>query len=98
MKNNGELPVRLTEVLVTIDGSYDGMYLNYYAYGPFITSFQQVWGHVNPCDLPFSGYNNDIILDGNEKMVLWTNIRLTNTTSISSIIITPTYENWNEHP
>ncbi len=96
LKNNGDIPLRLTGVLVTTAGSYNDMRLDYYAYGPYTTSFQEVWGHVDPCTLPFPGYVNGIVLDGGEKIVLWIHVEYTNTTTIQSVTLKPVFENWNQ--
>ncbi len=96
IKHEGEVPVRLNGVSVIVNGDYDNIYVSYYAYGPFTTSFQEVWGLIDPCNLPLPGYGNSIVLEENEKTVLWINVKLTNTSSIASITITPVFENWNE--
>ncbi len=96
IKHEGEVPVRLSGVEVTVNGAYNEMFTQYFSYGPFTTSFQQYWGYIDPCNLPLPGYHDDIVLDNGDKMILFINVKLTNTSSISSIAITPVFTNWNE--
>ncbi len=96
VEHEGVVPMRLNSVSLIVNGGYDSVNYNYYVYGPFKTSFQQVWGHVDPCSLPFTGYSSSVILGDGEKAVIWIRIEIANTTNITSITITPVFENWNQ--
>ena len=96
IKHEGDIPVKLADVNVTVNGTYQNINVQYYGYGPFKTSFQSVWGYVDPCTLPFSDYNNSLILEKDYKMVLWIKIDIVNCTSLPYVNITPVSNNWNE--
>jgi len=96
IKHEDDIPVKLTRVNVTVNGTYQSINVQYYGYGPFKTSFQDVWNYVVPCTLPFSDYNNSLILEKDYKMILWIKIDIINCTTLPYVNVTPIFNNWNE--
>jgi len=86
--NEGTLPAELYDVIIEASGDIaDHIRVrDIYFYGPFKTSFKEVWGHVTCDDLPFDGYVlPPIEMFPGEKVVVWIDIYLDEETPYDSL-------------
>jgi len=77
--NEGSVTAEIEDVTVSASGELTGHLhvVHVYFYGPYKTSFKEVWGKVECEDLPFPGWiEPPVILDPGYKVVSWIEIYL----------------------
>jgi len=95
LKNNGKLPLKINETIITSNPSVE-INTTYYLYGPYKTGPLYPWGYINCSKLPYSGYNNSIIIDPDYKAIIWIELIIEPiTNNILDLNITPQYIIWN---
>ncbi len=94
--NDGELPIVIDDIEVSVDGSYSTISYTVYMYGPYSENDTLYpWRYVCPYLLPYPTYTTNIQLNPGETTVIWIKLTLTNTTGPHNITVTPKPKPWN---
>ncbi len=96
IEHNATLPTKIYGVDIDVNGSYDSVEVEMYAYGPYSDGVGlHEWGHVDPSDLPYPGYNTSVVIVGNEKAILWIKIVVKECSGLVNLSVKPLAKPWN---
>ncbi len=98
LANNGTVPINIDDVSMNITGSYSDVTIRKYYYGPYKTGlgYRDVWGNIDPSDLPFENNTMGMVLDPGWKGIVWLSVNMSNVDGYMGIDLSIVDSYWNK--